>query len=89
MTYKTMKVFDSCLPPGNMPDYVYEVSRTLNSDLWSHGNDSYYPFEIVAKPKGEEQGLGWISDEEACILTDWLREQGAEVGETVLVKHWW
>ena len=88
--FKLMKVFDSCRPiKDKMPQDVYNVSHTLNNELWNNGNDSYYPFDIVERPTGEEEGIGWITDAEAKLLTDWLRAQGAEVGETVLIKHWW
>ena len=81
MTFVVMKVFDTCRPAGNMPEDVYEVAGTLNSELHSNGNDSYFPFEVVANPDAEEQGNGYITVEEARLLTDWLKDQGAEVGE--------
>jgi len=87
-TFTMMKVIDS-QRPTRMPDEVYDVSHKLNCDLHSHGNDSYYEFEIVAEPTKDEQGGGWVSNDEVRLLTDWLVHQGAEVGETVLVKHWW
>lgn len=89
MTYKTMKVFDTCRPVGNMPQDVFEVAGTLNCELHGNGNDSYFDFEVVADPDENEQGGHHVTTKELCLLTDWLREQGAEVGETVLINLWW
>lgn len=90
MTYKTMKVFDTCgRGDGRMPQDAYEVAGILNSELHNNGNDSYFPFEIVAKPDEKEHGYGYVTTKELQLLTDWLIEQGAEIGETVLINLWW
>lgn len=89
MTYITMKVFDTCRPVGNMPQDVYNVAGILNSELHGNGNDSYFPFEVVKNPDADEQGGHYVTTKELQLLTNWLIEQGAEVGETVLVNLWW
>lgn len=89
MAYKTMKVFDTCRPVGNMPQDVFEVVGTLNCELHNNGNDSYFHFEVVANPDTDEQGGHYVTTKELRLLTDWLKDQGAEVGETVLIYCWW
>jgi len=81
------KVIDMIHPRA--PDEIYAVSHTISIECYNNGNDSYYPFSIVDNPSGEEEGAGYVSDAEIVLLTNWLIKQGAEVGETVLVKHWW
>ena len=88
MSFTTMKVIDS-QRPVRMPQNVFVASSALSGDCYGNGNDSYYPFKIVENPKGEEEGAGYLSDNEIKILTDWLIEQGAVMGETILVYNWW
>ena len=88
MSFKTMKVFDSNRPV-RMPQDVFNASSILSGDLHGNGNDSYYPFKIVENPTGKGEGASYLSDDEIKILTDWLIEQGAVVGETILVYNWW
>lgn len=72
-----------------MPRAVFEIVGTLNCELHGNGNDSYFSFEVVANPDKDEQGGHYVTTEELCLLTDWLIEQGAEIGEDVLIKCWW
>ena len=84
-----MKVFDTCRPVGHMPQDVFEIVGILNSELHCNGNDSYFSFEVVANPDTDEQGGHYVTTKELCLLTDWLIEQGAEVGEDVLINCYW
>ena len=88
MTFKMMKVIDS-QRPSRMPRAVFEAACLLNGELHGNGNDSYMPFKIVEKPDEHKQGGGYLTENELSLLTHWLLTQGAEVGETVLLKVWW
>ena len=82
-----MKVFDINQPKA--PGDVWDISHTLSNEYHCNGNDSYYQLEIVTSPDADDDGGGYVTVEELQKLMDWFRVQGAVIGETILVNHWW
>lgn len=69
------------------PEEVVEIACVMCSDC--HEGSPYYEWEVVENPTGEEEGLGYLTDWEAILLTDYCKAQGAEVGQTVLIHTNW
>lgn len=79
MKYELKKVFDC----QKMPEGVREAFFKVEKYAGNPGNDCYVSWEVEPNYKDNfEQGA-------SEIVGKWLIENGAKVGETVLVNHWW
>ena len=62
-------------------------------DLYEHhGNDCYIRREVMPETYLDEAADGTETEvpcDEHTILDAWLLENGARVGEYVLINHWW
>jgi len=83
--YKIVKVIDPFEEPKASPQ-VSDAINTLSGECYQSGPDGFVPFDVVENPTGEGEGLGWITDEEALAITDWIKEHGVEVGDSVLIQ---
>lgn len=72
----------------NGTNNVFEASHKLVIGL-GLGNDSYYAWEVVENPTGEEEGYGYLTNEEVALLNDFVIWQGGAMGEIVLIGHNW
>lgn len=84
--YKTMKVFDC---QEGMPENVKKVFFELHSD---RGNNCYIKQEVMPETYLDEADNGAetvVACDDYTILDAWLLENGANVGEYVLINHWW
>jgi hypothetical protein len=70
MKYKTLKVFDTSLMQDEHCQYLH----------WLHGEDEIIRFHISTEDEDAE--LDDIENE----IKNWLLNNGAEVGETVLIE---
>lgn len=68
---------------------LFDASHKFNTEAMNHGNDSYYQWEVVENPTGEEEGFGYLTDEEAGMINDFCLVNGAAVGDFVLIYHSW
>ena len=71
------------------PQAIWDISHVLSGEYHGGGNDSYYSFEIVGDPDEDDQGGGYVNKADLILLTAWCIKQGAEVGDTILISHWW
>lgn len=85
--YKMRKVFD--IHYSGMPDNVIEVLRETYE---VRCNGCYFNVEVVGKTFLDEADDGTetvVENEEYSELHAWLVENGAYVGENVLILYWW
>lgn len=68
---------------------VFEVSHKLSGECHGNSNDGYYIWEVVENPTSKNVGHGYLTDHEAKLLNDYVRKDGAAIGESVLIHHWW
>lgn len=81
-----MKVFDC---QEGMPENIKRVFFELYNDT---GNDCYVEREVMPETYLDEADDGTETEVpcgEHTILDVWLLENGARVGEYVLISHWW
>lgn len=74
MTYKMMKVFDSI----GMPE---EVLDALNPDR-ELNNNTFITFSTYTEDD-------YMEFAEEATINNWLLDNGANVGDVVLIKYWW
>jgi hypothetical protein len=81
--YEMMKVFDCQWNPGMPPD----VQKAFFA-LHEVGNDVYVSYDVDGEQYDADDPDNPV-DRNRKIVDKWLVENGAEDGETVLIKHWW
>lgn len=76
--YKNAKLFDCWDMPDDLCNRYLSLSDLGNDCIeeWGH-----YSTEVVGLKRPRDQT---IEDVNA-----WLRENGAESGDLILIKHWW
>lgn len=74
--YKLYKVFDCQDMPDDIKQLVFDVG-----DERCLGNDS--SIEWYFEEDCKDLGSGYKE------IQDWLLNNGAELGDRVLIKHWW
>lgn len=79
-----MKVYCSQWGEPPMPEDVKRAFFELHSDP-NPGNDVFVQYSVA--DCAYEEGNEWSALYK--LLDDWLLANGAVVGETVLIKHWW
>lgn len=87
MAYKTMKVFD--VHYSGMPAHIKTLVKE-NYEIMCNG--CYFQVEVMPKTVFDEMDDGFekeVECEEYNDLHKWLYDQGAFVGETVLILYWW
>ena len=83
MTYKTMKVFDF---QEGMPEHIKDV---FWKEYEGTSNDCYISREVMGPTYYDEDTNTDIVNEEFTLLDHWLLDNGAGIGEYVLINHWW
>jgi hypothetical protein len=80
--YTNFKVFD-ITSEDSVKDlfYKYGINCTENPKL--------YFFTIEKNPKGDDEGLGYLTDSEIKKITNWLIDNGAEINEVVIIDNYW
>ena len=93
--YKTYKVFDCQEMPKEIRKDFFENRGESKS------NDCYVEYYVADnwKPLAEVRDKKNIVKQDkvdkCCyergddVVSDWLMDNGAKIGEEVLVKHWW
>lgn len=79
--YTMMKVFDC----QEMPD---DVRRVFFEQTQDHGNSCYVSWWPTSQQYQEDDGT-WQDNEDYTIVDGWLRANGAELDEKVVVRHSW
>lgn len=97
MSKEVRKVFFETTEKGNdcyIDWYTYDEQKPVelvDPDKCSYKDklklDPYNGNEIIS----EEilSGVKYIREKGDDIVSDWLCENGAEIGEKVIIKHWW
>ena len=86
MTFKNTKLLDIHASDSAL---LFDASAKFNYDACGNGNDSYYAWTVVESPTGDDQGWGYLTDGEAKLINDFTLAEGAEIGDTVIINHWW
>lgn len=76
-----MKVFDCQDMPDDVRTYLFESSY--------QGNDCYVSQEVFGPTYFDEDSNTDIECEEYNIVCQWLLDNGATIGEYVIISHWW
>lgn len=84
MKYEMKKVFDCQDMPPDVRTYFFELHEASNDTYVSH--EVFAPTFLDEADDGTEQILPC---EDYSIVDAWLLENGAFVGEYVLINHWW
>lgn len=79
--FKMMKVFDC----QHMPNDVRVVFFNSTEEA---GNDSVIQHTVESEYY-EDENYHLVNNTYHTIVDTWLRENGAEENETVMIKHWW
>lgn len=82
--YKMMKVFDCQWDPG-MPDDVKKAF--FDSQFDTCCNDVYVAWDVELGDSDYDSPDEIQSKRR--LVDQWLIDNGANSGETVLIKHWW
>lgn len=83
--YDTYKVFDITIVCKD--NIVRELFHTYAIECTE--NPRLFFFGVEESPTGEDQGLGHLTDEGIKKITDWLIDNGAEIGEVVIIDNYW
>jgi hypothetical protein len=80
--YKNFKVFD-ITSKDDVKDlfHKYGINCTESPKL--------YFFKIEKNPKGDDEGLGYLTDLEINKITNWLIDNGAKINEVVIIDNYW
>lgn len=73
MKFKIAKVFDCQNMPENIKDAFFNTCDN------QYGNDCYVDWYFDIGPR----------DDGKNIVSKWLLENGAILGDKVLINHWW
>ena len=90
MKYKLMKVFDCTNMPQDVSSKFMSDSEASNDcylDRYCHGAWNYKSEHKGGEILAEEDDM--IIEKGIDIVSDWLYDNGAELGEEVIIKHWW
>ena len=100
--YKSMKVFDCQEMPQNIKDAIFEEFSGYNNDIcieylvYDEGmlEEDFCGQEIknvaCMCKNGSRNKNNWIYYVKGKdIIADWLYQNGAKMGEEVLIKYWW
>ena len=82
MSFVLRKVFNQ------LPPYVSKAFFDKMREYSSYSNDCYVSWEVNDKTfvyNGETH----VNEEYEPIVDGWLKEQGCEIGETVIIEHSW
>ncbi len=82
--YVRQKVFDCQKMPADIKKFVFDHYEDMS-------NDCYAEREVLASEYYDEDDEGHevlITCEDHTILDAWLLENGANVGEYVIIKRW-
>ena len=77
---KMMKVFD----PYDMDRKLNEALHEFGSECHGLPNDCYFHWFV-----DDSDGGGYMEEETAKEINQWLKDHGAEKGETVLIERCW
>jgi hypothetical protein len=79
--YKMKKVFDC----QDMP----QETRVLFFEQEEAQNNCYITHEVMPPEWDAEGDDVMVPNEEYTVVDTWLLENGAFIGEYILIKHWW
>lgn len=77
---KMMKVFN----PDDMGDELNETLLMFGGECHELPNGCYFSWSIK-----HEDGLGYIEESVVEKINQWMKDDGAEEGETVLIERSW
>lgn len=86
MTLKTMKVLDVQWGTPKMPNDIKKFFfKYCRDNMEFVGNDVWVEYTICPEYDVED-----VEDEKLNILDNWLLQNtDVELGEEILLKHWW
>jgi hypothetical protein len=90
---KLMKVFDCTDMPDNIRKAFFkamEGGNSVGNDVyvdWYNLEEHEYLIKDLENKDFDLYGEEHISN--AVLVNTWLLENGANIGEEVIIKHWW
>lgn len=84
----TRKIFEAYGGPNGMPRAATDAAAELGGEFGVN-NGGYLNWCVVANPTGEEEGAGYLTDEQVQLLNTWLLGHGATLNEDVLIHISW
>ncbi len=87
-TYTTKKVFD--VADSRMDEHAQPIQQAMGGMMEFNcvGNDSYHDWEVDATEYGGNGG-GYVTDKQQACVNAWVKANGAEPGENILLLYGW